>query len=362
MAFSEFGVERGTPIRMPSSSILGISSADRYANIAAERAGTSTPFDFSIQKQENMMAGSITRMALTEFVLPWFIPNINENTRKIYFWYSSTDPAHTVTLNYQLLTIPVGFYTGQELANVIYDTINATSASDLVTWFNNSAFKIQYIPSQGSFIASTTLSPTYYRFQFVPYIDPAQPNKKNLFDIMNWSWNGVNPTTGTMSNIQYSGIAPMVATDYIDVICDQITYNQELNDSTSQKKVRNMLARIYLRSEQTANLVTPLTYNVPLTSYATNIPTAIYPLTPAPTSASSIIFPNILGTRPFTIYRQFQTPKYVKWSGNGNIPGYMRFQLLDDQGNIITSGATGVSAYLDGLMPDWNMTLLASET
>jgi hypothetical protein len=377
MSFSEFGTERGTPIRMPSSSILGISSADRFKNLAEARAGTTTPYDFTIQKNENIMAGSITRLALTEFVLPWNLPNVNNINNKIIFYFQSTDPVSTVPFSSYTITIPPGWYDGTSLANMITQILgNSNTGSplnpanaNLYTWITNAGWQIFYTASIGNFIANSTVNGALYTFQFVPYVNPQTPNVKNVFDMMNWAFNGTLPISGGMAQYQSSGVSPMITTEYVDVICDQITYNQELRDSTSQPQFRDMLARIYLKSPLDGNQVPLTQYFVASSSYSTSIPTNAFPPTPVPTGASTSMFPAVLGTAPFIIYRQFSTPKYVKWSGNQNIPGFMRFQLVDDQGNVLTSGpnpnlnpTTGGSPFFDYNMPDWQMTLLVSET
>ncbi len=81
--------EAATTERPPSSAILGIDSEDRFADYASKRANaaTSTPYNFTIQKSESLMNGFFTRLAVTEVVFPWVIPNIHELCDSIIFSY-----------------------------------------------------------------------------------------------------------------------------------------------------------------------------------------------------------------------------------------------------------------------------------
>jgi hypothetical protein len=77
-----------------------------------------------------------------------------------------------------------------------------------------------------------------------------------------------------------------------------------------------------------------------------------------------------LGSAPFLVHRVFPFPKQIRWRGNQNIGGGLRFQVWDSQGYILTTneGVTGAAtggqaslAYFDADMGDWSMTMLASE-
>jgi hypothetical protein len=67
-------------------------------------------------------------------------------------------------------------------------------------------------------------------------------------------------------NLLFSGIPNMRATDYIDVICNQLTMNQNLRDTSSLPAPRDVMARIYLDDG------TPSQYNVETKTYSTTAP------------------------------------------------------------------------------------------
>jgi hypothetical protein len=70
------------------------------------------------------------------------------------------------------------------------------------------------------------------------------------------------------------------------------------------------------------------------------------------------------GCAPFTIYRDFASPKQIQWIPNQPIPGFLRFEIFDDTGapvnealtDIIGTAENGAAAYLD-----WSMTMQVSE-
>ena len=127
-------------------------------------------------------------------------------------------------------------------------------------------------------------------------------------------------------------------TEYIDIVCSQLTYNQKLKDGSSDPVVRDMVARVYIEDE-TSNLVPVFDTTAPAETvmpYDTVLP----------------------GTYPFTIYRKFTMPKQILWN-NAQPLGNLTFEVYDDKGQILSSHLGAV--YPDSLMPDWRITVLVSE-
>ena len=431
-----FAIDHGQTIRYPSNVLFAVNSADRFQkpgsgsgyDIAASRSITgSTPFDFTINKRENMLAGSFTRLGLTEFVMPYNIPNINDATNKIIVTAVNAQTGSTIqstlmsTFAYVQGQGDTGFFDGNALATRLQynitqpSTFTAAGAPAANTSYmpTLSSMQINYGPS--GYFQVTSGSPSTL-VNLAPYDNPKYPNSKTLFDIMNFSVNpntiqstvtssiinGVNTvqtayTTGNTSSstVLYSGIASMRPTEFIDIQCDQLTYSQEVRDSMSQPVSRDILARIYLQDNNNGQYYNPPTYTTgnlvgtPSTTISTlslTTPTSTLPFPttqPPPIQPSTFttlvtnpvgaglttqglktqqLYLSIPGTAPLTIYRQFQTPKYIKWGGQQNIPGYFRITLYDDRGNILSTNPTSaLPPFLDTNQPDWQMTCLASE-
>lgn len=353
-----FGIDRGQTIRYPSNVLFAVNSADRFKTLAQARSASGpSPFNYAINKNENLLAGSLTRVALTEFVMPYNIPNVNPATDTIgCAWQSTIGGNYTSTI----VSLPTGFYTGQQLSKALTSTLEATPGlSSIVVNYGQSGFFNAFQLGNSNNV------------QMFPVDKSAYPNAKTLFDIMNFT-TGKAPTP-----VDRSGIASLKPTDYIDVVCDQLTYNQDVRDSTSQPVNRDVLARIYLQNSNTGNILPNPVYqngllnNTPTTSSISTLiltsPDGGSFNTPLNGGAENGLvtsqnYPTIIGTSPFTIYREFNTPKYIKWGGEQNIPGYLKVALYDDRGNQLTTNVTDTaSPFSDNNQPDWQFSALASE-
>lgn len=290
--------ERGVDIRLPSTALLGVSSVDRYTSLTQRVTNPSTPYDFYIQNRQNFLTGFFTRIALTEFNFTWAIPTINSRCNKI----GITDGG----VNNAVITVPTGFYTPTTLAAQLQGQVQALGG----VW---AGFTITANANTG-FFTSTSGGVVYnwYRVN----ANPSRPNAIGLFEMMNWD------TTIPPAYIQVSGTPSMIYTPFIDVVCTQLTYNQEVKDADTGMITRDVLARIYLAGE---GLNTD---------------------------------PELLGSQPFRVYRQFAFPKQIKWNRGQNIAGSLKFELYDSQGYPIANPDDLINEVAD---PDWYMSLLVSE-
>lgn len=308
-------------IRMPSSAILAIDSEDR----TYDPTGQSTPYDFSIAKSENLLAGFFTRVGVTEIVLPWAIPNINLKTNAMSYTYSiGGAPAVTATT-----TLPIGFYKPAEIAaRIQLDISSNTGVAFTFTYGGGGASTLgnrtalpffQYNIGAGNTIS---FAPLPYNTSTYPY----SANTKQLFNLL-----GFGPTNSTALQLSAGAFTFCQSVQYVDIVSSQLTNNQAVKDSMSQPVVRDTLCRIYIADSNGTNQST------------------VSPADPA-------FCP--VGCAPFTIYRNFTVPKMIQWIPNQNIPGYLTFQVYDDNGNILTDSYSVATVF--GAM-DWRMTLLASE-
>jgi hypothetical protein len=162
-------------------------------------------------------------------------------------------------------------------------------------------------------------------FFFGRYTEPTRPNAVGLFEMMAWN------TSQTLTNFQYSSPnVSLLSTPFVDIVCDQLTLNQNLSDSDTGDIARTMLCRLYLTPDAfTGNLAN-------------------------------------LGHNPILLHRCFPFPKQIRWSPNQPI-GNLRFQVYDSQGYILTTfeGLAGSMVnppnFYDSDMGDWSLTLLVSE-
>jgi hypothetical protein len=319
-------------IRPSSTALLTIDSEDRYKDYIAAQANPTSPYNFTIVKNESLMPGFMTRIGISEIVFPWTIPNINAKTDKIFFNYSIS-AAPTVQV---ALPIPIGFYTPADLADYIQTTIRATTP--LTT------FSMEYgVEAAGNqlnvpaFFYQGDASGTVVQVSFepLPYNNSAYPfpsTTKQLFDLLGFS--NINTQLAYTSQGNYTLCQ---AIRYVDIVCNQLTNSQAQKDQTSQTIARNMLCRLYVGGAS----------GVQSTIQAAN-PDFCPP-----------------GCAPTVIYRNFTTPKEIQWIPNQNIPGFLQFQVFDDAGDLLDSSITSTISKLNldfaAAVSDWSMTMLVSE-
>lgn len=247
--------EDSVTIRPSATALLCIDSDDRYQTYAQGRSNATYPFQFSIQKNESLLNGFFKRMALTEFRMNWTLPNISKvwGNNTINFNYSTGSAFSNVTL-----TIPDGFYNADLLALELQQAIQNTSS-------NLSDFQCFIGPYADDYIVLQANPSSGVVFN----VQPVTGTTRQLYDMLSFS-----PTSSNSSNkTVYSGVPSLRATDYVDIVCSQLTYNQKLKDATTAPISRDMIARIYL-DESTPSRTTTNT-NVYSSSNVSNVPTAL---------------------------------------------------------------------------------------
>ena len=309
--------ERGVDIRNPSTAFLGVDSADRYTNLIQQGNTSTTPYDVNLSASQNYLNGFFTRLALTEVKFPWAIPTITTRNNKIGL-------VTTIGGISTLWTIALApkWYTCASLALALQIVIRATgSPSD---YLDNFVVSFETGITNG-FIAQPAAS-SITSFYFQPYIYPGQPLRTGLFEMMAWSFPGANFTTPSpypaITTTAYSGVPTMLSTQYVDFVSSQLTYNQDVKDSSTANYPRDVLCRLYLANDG----LQTLDYD--------------------------------LGSVPFSIYRNFNFPKQIKWDPRQPV-GQILIQVYDDAGYILTADPANVAG--DGLLPDWQFSLLVTE-
>lgn len=302
--------DKAVTVRPSSTALFGVDSSDRYKTVILQQFGTTSAYNFNIQKNESLLNGFFTRIGLTEVVFPYYIPNVNSNTNKIYMIYNGGAEV--------LVTLTVGFYNPYALATELQAKLilAGAGAGTTVTYTDFGNFEIDVGAGNDIILFSSSTG----------------PNDWSLFDLLGGTSDWINPggqvLTGNITRCRY--------TEYIDIVCSQLTYNQDLKDASSDPVVRDMLARVYIENENTQM--------IPVWNTTTN----------AISTPWNYMIP---GNYPFTIYRQFKTPKMIKWDKTQPI-GNLKIELYDSRGNLLTMANPDIP---DSGAPDWRMTLLISE-
>jgi hypothetical protein len=324
-------------IRPPSTSLLTIDSEDRFTDYLQARGDPSgnftsnaSPYDFSIQKSESLMNGFLTRCGITEVCFPWAIPNINVKTNKMLYYYSIAGGGAVA----ELIDLDNAFLRPHEIAAGIQAIVEQDVAGFTMVYAADGL-------GNPSFSYATNDASNTIAFVPMPYSTanyPFPPQTKQLFDLLGFT--NANSAFATSGAGNYTFCQ---AIRYIDIVCNQLTNNQALKDQTSQTVARDMLCRLYLGDGGGTGQSTVSASN-------DNSTQALSPEFCPP------------GCAPMTIYRNFTTPKQIQWIPNQPIPGYLRFQVYDDAGALL-SESTGLSYNLQSQYGnlDWSMTLQVSE-
>lgn len=333
--------------RPPSSSLLCIDSEDRFPNYIAKRSANYTdyngsPYDFQITKNESMMSGFMTRLGVTEVVFPWVISNINSYTHQIGFGYAYGAGAVT----YVNIDLVEGFYSPAQLAaelQRVIRTIDGGLSAFTMTYGKSGTPTFDYAGDPGTAGTLVGFQPLTYNSTDYPY----GSQTKQLFDLLGFntvttaglgndavrdaqgSADAIEIPTGSGDDFLGGGDTFAQSIRYIDIVCSQLTYNQGLKDTMSQQIARDTLCRLYVAQDGSSDA-----------------------LASGPGDATF----SPVGTYPFTIHRQFSTPKMIQWTPNQPVPGGLRFEVYDDAGNNLVFASSLVEQ-----LSDWGMTLLVTE-
>jgi hypothetical protein len=277
--------------------------------------------DFVITKNQNLIQGQFHRVGLTEIRFPWAIPNVNARNNTLYAQVAPNAPV--------LVTVPEGFYTGTELAAALQGLLRTATGSATLT--------VVYTTASGAFIISDSAATPLALYPALPPITTANQNTESLLQIIGMDPQQMPLVSTNLSTQPLRGAtASLLYTDYVDIVSFQLTNNQKVKDMTTQTSVpRNaVICRLFLNNE------------ISTEQYGADAPS------------------DILGTRPFLIHRQFDTPKMIRWENDRSV-GQVDIALYDMRGNPLYVPTVPiyfpVPATLPAPLPDYQLTFLASE-
>jgi hypothetical protein len=324
--------QKAVDIRMPTTALLSINSADRYQpnslvnrynnpSVATPYTLTS-PADFTIAIPQNLMNGYFTRMAVTQVYMNYAWALVSNATNGFYIHFQPGGSG-AVTRYFVSLATNVAL---QIPGNPNNGNITTALQTAIRLATGSTTFTVNFgVTAIGLFAYASGNSDKFY---FSRWTSTTGANAWTLFEGLGMTAQQVLATS------QYASASYFLyKTPYIDIVCEQITANQNLRDaSTTTGAGRTLLARVYTCSDN---------------GTAT-----------APGLANS---PNLVFQKTYPV------PKQISWPANQPIGGSLRIQLLDAQGYVLTNGANyndaggNLGAFCDVNMPDWNILLQVSE-
>jgi|694.fasta_scaffold132877_2 hypothetical protein len=267
--------------------------------------------NFTIQSPGALIYGYIQRIVVSQIQVQYNIPTVVFGRNDAFTLIVPPGPNDFYDVN-----IPFGYYTPEELAAVLQIQIrNLTPATDMIVTFN---------PARGFNFNSAAHPFTFLDPEFLDEEDA--PPAYKAYRLLGITRKETGFTTA--NEIETSEYPNFLYTPYIDILSDVLTNYQTVKDTnTSTFKPKGLIARVYLSG----------TGNLQPTEYAPNV------------SGSS----KALGSTPFTVTADLNSPKIIRWNPDVAVPS-VDFQLRDCYGDLIPTTE-------DGYNTEFQMTLLCVE-
>jgi hypothetical protein len=306
------------------NAILAINSLDRYITVIGGRADQpistylekqytgGPPFsnDFIISSPAALIYGYISRIVVSQIQIQYNIPTVINGVNNRFLIADITNALYPVT-------IPYGYYVPDELAAALQTAINAVPALGLLN------FTVIYDTLSG-FQFDTTAGDFYFPSLIAIRAEPTETDQTVTIALKTYRLLGINQGSNFPANQHTSQVFPnFLYTPYIDFYSDVLTNYQTVKDTnTSVSKPKGLIARVYLSGN--GNLQSQ--------------------------SATAA-----LGSEPFVVTADMNSPKIIKWSPDVAVPS-IDFQLRDCYGDLIPTTPT-----TDALSTEFQMTLLCVE-
>lgn len=251
-------------------------------------------------ENQNIIQGQIESISVSEVNFPYDIPNV-QNGLNVFSLTSAGDTPARIAV-----TVPVGFYTGPELAVEINRDISGSYAAPVtfadipICFYDNVSNRFYFEPP-----ASPT-NPNYGAwFLSSPYTFPVGPAGsaaligKDILSIMGFV-KGQSPVIGPTVPLLGRGAAPLAFTQYIDICSPQLCKFQFFRDGSTTNLARrsDVICRLYI--------------------------------------SNNVATQEEEGTRPFVINRQFTNSRVMRWTAD-NAVGTIDINLYDDCGQPLVT-------------------------
>lgn len=297
--------EKAVPFRQPSVANLLIDSFD--ANNITQS------YSVQFNKRHNLINGFFTRIAVTEIVLNWFEPNITSALEMTWTITQAGVPTAFVIGSAGNGLIP-GFYTVAKLMSYVVQQLNLLQID------------ISSGPTAGTVaVFDTTLENGYPELVITNGVAGDDVVVSNITGPLNtllkFPVNGGSIGPAEDGGIDLSTSIDLRPYTYLDFTSDQLTYTQDVKDSSTANFVKDVLCRWYFAFDE-------------------------------PPTLDSLGYPILMGYTPFCLRRQFSPPKQIKWEQNLPVGGALSVDVYGSDGTLATYMTSPTS---------WLMTIQVSE-
>jgi hypothetical protein len=301
-------IEKAMPIRQPSTANLMIDSEDGTTDANGLFTGNDTynGARVRINRNSSILNGFFTRIGTTEIVLNWYLPNLSAGVGNLDFTVLQS-PSTEITI-----TLEEGNYTVKEALDEIVLLLNANGGLAGTFSIVNENGQVKLHNSSTAFDIADEVLAVQLGFEILAAMS-------------------------TDAVVGYGTPPDLRIFKYLDFVSPELTYCQDLKDSSTTIPVKDVLARWYM-------------------SYDTF------------TQEDSYGFPILMGYKPFNMRRAFNPPKQIRWEPNLPI-GQLSFEVYGKVATELTPGQiqyTFKSPYVLATRPGggnltWLMTLQVSE-
>ena len=281
--------EKAMPIRQPSTANLMIDSFDR------DLARYPSAGNFQITKKASILNGFFTRIGTTEVVMEWNQPNIQQGVNDTI--------QVTVAGDVEDVVLDPGFYTVQTALDQIALGLSGAYAN----------YDFDIINGGGIYALRCRTAPGNVLQNFTIQLSQLATQLGFPINVLS-STQDVGHTNGPDLRIWR----------YIDIVSTQLTYAQDLKDSSTARSVRDVLCRWYFAWD-------------------------------GPPPVDGYDFPIFQGYQPFQQRRIFNPPKQIRWEPNLPV-GNLAFEVY---GRLV--GAQEETSLAGDLNFEFLMTLQVSE-
>jgi len=330
------------------NAILAISSTDRYTSYIGGNANQpisnalfaqyfkngSNSNDFSITAPNALINGYIEKIIISQIQLQYYLPTIIPSKNDFLVFRAEQSNGSGIFNTYST-SIPYGFQSPSELATVLQIFMNEIYVGDnfVVTYSLSGNPPLGYVGFEILFYdgGKRFYFPSPIEMSALGFSDLQILNTLKLYRVF-----GITSNNTNASRTQVSTTAPnFLYTPFIDIYSDALTNYQSLKDtdsSTSRRK--GLISRIYLSGVGTA------------------------PIPKDPSAQFTSNNDNVLGSYPFTLTYDLNTPKVVKWTRDSAVNS-LDFQMRDCYGDLLFN-STGAASN-EVFNTEFQMTLLCIE-
>ena len=322
----------GVPQRPPAYAHFLIDSLDRYDDnklgpqedpyryLTSWLDGDDpTASNFTIVRNEALMYGYFTRLAITQIQMDYQLPTVLSNFNStIYMKYTKG----ATTIQNLVIQLSSGWYTPNQLAAQLQSQIRSALTAAGVA---NNGFTVTFNPTLYS-LAFETNNADLFCFILTPtgLTSTQQLCWIRAQRLLGLTRNQLTPIVGnpTVSAIFANRCPVLIYTSYIDIISKNLTKYQRVKDQdTATVNPRScVIARLYLTPPNTLQKIQP---------------------------------DDAFGSSPFHICVDYNTPKFIRWNPDEAINN-IDLQLLDEYGEELP---------WETFFPtEYQLTLVASET